>query len=176
MSNLDEYITTIRCDIIKFNEHVKHLIEQLNACGSETQDLLTNLFKAYVSFKDAHFVDYVNEKLSQYEEGELMEADQLMTLTANEYKNMMIQNQWEAPSPHDATIQALKSKVEELQHELKHAPKQQQRKNSHKKKEGQSMKPHRPKWLNNNEKPQKGQLSHIRVWNGNKLYWCSKET
>ena len=31
LSNLDEYITTIRCDIIKFNEHVKRLLEQLNA-------------------------------------------------------------------------------------------------------------------------------------------------
>ena len=115
MSNLDEYITTIGCDIIKFNEHVKRLIKQLNAHGSETQDLLTNLFKAYVSIKDPRFVDYVNEKLSWYEEGELMEADQLMTLTANKYKNMMIQNQWEAPSPHDTTIQALESKVEKLQ-------------------------------------------------------------
>ena len=115
LSNLDEYITTIRCDIIKFNKHVKRLIEQLNACGGETQDLLTNVFKAYVSVKDAHFVDYVNEKLSRYDEGEPMEADQLMTLTANKYKTMMIQNQWEAPSPHDATIQALESKVEKLQ-------------------------------------------------------------
>ena len=25
-------------------------------------------------------------------------------------------------------------------------------------------------------KPHKGQLSHIRVWNGNTWYWCSKET
>ena len=31
LSNLDEYITTIGCDIIKFNEHVKRLQEQLNA-------------------------------------------------------------------------------------------------------------------------------------------------
>ena len=46
LSNLDEYITTIGCDIIKFNEHVKRLLEQLNARGGETQDLLTNLFKA----------------------------------------------------------------------------------------------------------------------------------
>ena len=69
------------------------------------------------------FVDYVNEKLSWYEEGELMEADQLMTLTANKYKNMMIQNQWEAPSPHDVTLQVLESKVEKLQRELKRAPK-----------------------------------------------------
>ena len=121
LSNLDEYITTIGCDIIKFNEHVKHLLEQLNARGGETHNLLTNLFKAYGSIKDARFVDYVNEKLSRYEEGEPMEADQLMTLTANKYKNMMIQNQWEAPSPHDATIQALKSKVEKLQWELKQA-------------------------------------------------------
>ena len=114
-SNLDEYITTIGCDIIKFNEHVKCLLEQLNAHGGETHDLLTNLFKTYVSIKDARFMDYVNEKLSRYEEGEPMEADHLMTLTANKYKNMMIQNQWEAPTPHDATIQALQSKVEKLQ-------------------------------------------------------------
>ena len=75
MSNLDEYITTIRCDIVKFNEHFKCVIEQLNVRGGETQDLLTNLFKAYVSVKDARFVDYINEKLSGYEEGEPMEAD-----------------------------------------------------------------------------------------------------
>ena len=74
-----------------------------------------------MSIKDVCFVDYVNEKLSRYEEGEPMEADQLMTLTANKYKNMMIKNQWEAPSPHDTTIQALESKVEILQRELKHA-------------------------------------------------------
>ena len=122
LSNLDEYITTIGCDIIKFNEHVKCLLEQLNS---------RNLFKAYVSVKDARFVDYITERLSRYEEGEHMEADQLMTLTANKYKNMMIQNQWEEPSPHDATIQALQSKVEKLQQELKWAPKTMQQKNSH---------------------------------------------
>ena len=121
LSNLDECITTIGCDITKFNKHVKRLLEQLNAPGGEDHDLLTNLFKAYVSVKDAHFVNYVNEKLSQYEEGEPMESDQLMTLMANKHKKMMIQNQWEAPYPHDATIQAHQSKVVKLQWELKQA-------------------------------------------------------
>ena len=177
-SNLDEYITTIGCDIIKFNEHVKRLLEQLKARGGKTYDLLTNLFKAYTSVKDAHFVDYVNEKLSRYEEGEPMEADQLMTLTTNKYKNMMIQNQWEAPSPHDATIQALQTKVEKLQRELKQAPKPRQQKNMQPqtKKEGQTVKPQRPKWLVNNEKPKPGQLTQTRMWNGNKWFCCSKET
>ena len=90
-----------------------------------------------------------------------MQADHLMMLTANKYKNMMIQNQWQAPTPHDATIQALQSKVEKLQWELKHAPKPTQQKKQHlqKKKEGQSRKRQHPKWLVNNKKPQPGQLS-----------------
>ena len=121
-------------------------------------------------------MDYINEKLSRYEEGEPMEADQLMTLTANKYKNMMIKNQWEAPSPHDVTIQALKSKVEKLQQELKRAPKVTEQKNPQKRKDNQSTKPQRPIWLTNHEKPQKGQQSRTRVWNGNKWYWCSKDT
>ena len=74
-----------------------------------------------------------------------------MTLTANKYKNMMIKNQWEAPSPHDATIQALESKVEKLQRELKRTPKVSQQKNPQKKKENENTKPQRPKWLINNE-------------------------
>ena len=167
LSNLDEYITTIGWCIIKFNEHVKRVLEQLKAHGGETHDHLTNLFKAYISVKDARIVDYVNEKLSRYEEGEPMDADQLMTLTANRYKNMMIQNQWEAPSPHDATIQALQTKVEKLQRELKQAPKPMQQKNKQPqtKKQGQTGKPQRPKWLVNNEKPQPGQLTRTRMWN-----------
>ena len=115
LSNLDEYITTIECDIIKFNKHGKRLLEQLKAHSGETHDLLTNLFKAYISIKYARFVNYVNEKLSRYKEGEPMEVDQLMTLKANNYMNMMIQDQWEAPSLHDAMIQALQTKVEKLQ-------------------------------------------------------------
>ena len=51
-----------------------------------------------------------------------------------------------------------------------------QHKNPQKKNEGQNTKPQCPKWLSNNEKPHKGQLSRIRVWNGNKWCWCSKET
>ena len=51
------------------------------------------------------------------------------------------------PSPHDATIQALQTKVEKLQRELKRMPKPMQQKNlqPQKKKEGQSVKPQRPK-------------------------------
>ena len=75
LSNLDEYITTIGCDIIKFNEHAKLLLKQLKARSGDTHDFLTNLFKAYISVKDACFVDYVNEKLSRYKEGEPMEVD-----------------------------------------------------------------------------------------------------
>ena len=174
LSNLDEYITTID----KIHRTCQMSSGTTKSPQQGTHDLLTNLFKAYISVKDVHFVDYINEKLSRYKEGEPMEADQLMTLTANKYKNMMTQNQWEVPSPHDATIQAFQTKAEKLQRELKWAPKPMQQKNlqPQKKKEGQSVNPQRPKWLVNNEKPQTGQLSQTRMWNGNKWYLCSKET
>ena len=59
LSNLDEYVPTIGCGIIKLNKHVTHLLEQLNACGGESHVLLTNSFKAYISVKDARIVDYL---------------------------------------------------------------------------------------------------------------------
>jgi hypothetical protein len=45
LSNLDQYILTIGCDIIKFNGYVKYLVDNLAARGETTNDLLGFLFK-----------------------------------------------------------------------------------------------------------------------------------
>jgi len=37
---------------VKFNEHVKDLMDSLYARGQTTEDLLANLFKAYKAVKD----------------------------------------------------------------------------------------------------------------------------
>jgi len=49
---LDLYILSIECDITKFNAYVKDLIDSLMARGEMTNDLLTNLFKAYKAVSD----------------------------------------------------------------------------------------------------------------------------
>ena len=50
LSNLDEYLIETDNDILKFNNHVRMLMDSLTARGETTQDLLTNLFKAYAAF------------------------------------------------------------------------------------------------------------------------------
>ena len=43
LSNLDEYLTATNNDILKFNNHVRMLIDSLTARGETTQDLLSTL-------------------------------------------------------------------------------------------------------------------------------------
>ena len=69
LSNLDEYISTIGNDITKFNGYVKALALGLNARGSKTEDLLSNLFKGYMAISDKSFIKYIASKLEKYEEG-----------------------------------------------------------------------------------------------------------
>ena len=47
LSELHVYIQEVGCDIIKFNQHVKLLVERLSQRGQTSNDLLVNLFKAY---------------------------------------------------------------------------------------------------------------------------------
>ena len=49
LSNLDEYLTETNNDILKFNNHVRMLMDSLTARGEKTQDLLNNMFKAYAA-------------------------------------------------------------------------------------------------------------------------------
>jgi hypothetical protein len=62
LSNLDQYITTVDSDIGKFNQHVKLLIQSLNARNQTTSDLLINLFKGYVGCSDEVFRAWLARK------------------------------------------------------------------------------------------------------------------
>ena len=63
LSNLDTYITVVDNDIENFNLYVK---EQHNR-GEGSQDLLINIFKAYLVVSDKAFVYYINRKKETYE-------------------------------------------------------------------------------------------------------------
>ena len=62
LSSLDTYVHTIGCDISKLNQYVKQLVTNLRARGETTNDLLINLFKAYLSVNDKEFVRYIDSK------------------------------------------------------------------------------------------------------------------
>ena len=48
LSSLDHFITTVGCNITKFNEHVQLLLEGLALRRETTHDLLSNLFKNFL--------------------------------------------------------------------------------------------------------------------------------
>ena len=52
LRSLDQFITTIGCDITRFNAHVQMLLEGLALCWETTHDLLSNLFKGYAATSD----------------------------------------------------------------------------------------------------------------------------
>ena len=61
-SSLDQVITTIVCDITKFNAHVQMLLEGLALRGETTHDLLSNLFKGSAAASDTMFTSYIKRK------------------------------------------------------------------------------------------------------------------
>ena len=50
--------------------YVKNLVDQLQARGQYTNDLLVNLFKGYLSATDRSFTTYIEKKLEAYDEGQ----------------------------------------------------------------------------------------------------------
>jgi hypothetical protein len=70
LSSLDQYIATVDSDIGRFNQHVKLLIQSLNARNQTTSDLLINLFKGYGAGSDETFRAWLNRTQDDHEEGE----------------------------------------------------------------------------------------------------------
>jgi len=100
-------MVSIDSDIIKFNDHVKELLQQLHARGGTTHDLLSNLFKAYKVVKDKEFTKYINDKKNEYDEGKNILPSHLMLLAANKFKTMKQDDEWNAPSEELEQIMAL---------------------------------------------------------------------
>ena len=83
LSTLDSYIPGISHDIIKFNIYMKQLVEELDANGKTTSDLLDNLFKAYQTVPDHTFSRYISSKEDMFDDGENMTPDSLMLMCEN---------------------------------------------------------------------------------------------
>jgi hypothetical protein len=116
LSRLDEYMHETKSDIEVFNDHVKTLVAGLNARGEQTLDLLSNLFKGYMSVSDDSFVDFIKRKKDAYEEGDInLTANELMESTANKYNGLKQQGRWNATSEQDEKIIALQAKIQALE-------------------------------------------------------------
>jgi hypothetical protein len=117
---LDTYIKTVDSDIKKFNIYVKGLLRDLEARGETTQDLLSNLFKGYKAASDEKFVEYIQSKEDDYDDGNAtITATHLMEIALNKYQTRLQANTWKAPTEAEEKIIALEAKLQTMMKQQK---------------------------------------------------------
>ena len=190
LSNLDIELMQNGNDILKFNSHVQVLLDQLAARGETTEDLLTNLFKAYATCSDHTFVKYIADHQTKWEDGESLSAHQLMAKAANKYKILKTKELWEAPTAQDEKIMAMEAKLNSyFKKDGKDKRKRKgdggDKKDKIKRQKpggdkgkgkgkGKKQKKELPHW--HFVRPADGELKKPKMWEGKKWHWCSKET
>ena len=169
LRDLHTYIVRIDSDIIKFNQYVKLQIESLAARGATTEDLLTDLFKAYKQASDQKFVDYIEQKESDYEDGTNFTADQLMTLAQNKYQTKLENGTWNAPTEADEKIIALEAEIKKLQKNKKKGKDDKGKDGKKKDGEKKSGPKEKPAWTK--VAPKEGEAKAKTV-DGKEFFWC----
>ena len=176
LSNLDDYMPTIKCDITKFNAHVKSLIENLGVRGEQTHDLLVNLFKGYEAVSDRNFRAYIAQKQDEYDDGKPLKPDELMLLADNKFKNLVQKGKWNALSEDQEKIIALEAQVAKFKKDAKNSKKREAAYKQDSNKKNKKGKSKKPDWLLNNRAPDKDLLHKQRTWNNNTYFWCDMDT
>jgi len=177
LQTLDTYIVSIDSDIVKFNEHVKDLMQQLAARGETTYDLLSYIFKAYEQVNDKVFVTYIERFKDKFDEGEYIGTNYLMQVAQNKYKLLKEEGKWNAPSSEEEELVALCAEVQNLKilkaNKVKSEgpPKGKQGKGKEKKKYGVPKKPRKPSWMYIPPKPNE---SHTKTVGDKEWHWCPK--
>ena len=129
LKNTVEIMEQQGSDIKKFNNVINDTIDSLAARGEQpSTDLLSNLFKGYLSVADEEFVKYIKDKQADYDEAEFepgavrLTAPQLMAKAFNKYVQRVDKGLWNAPSAQAEEIIALKAEVEQLKAKSKAKP------------------------------------------------------
>ena len=124
LTNLPSVTLKLNSDVHEINKWINNQVESLTSRGETSNDLMTNIFKAYAVVQDKEFVRYVADLKTQYEDGRIdMDADKLMMMGHQKFKNLGLAEVWEAPVDDKKDIvalttteelTALKTTVEEL--------------------------------------------------------------
>ena len=114
---LDNLMEKVANDVEKFNENVKIIVLQIQERGAKVEDenLMVNLFRAYLSVADAVFHRYVEIQKDDYNDGVRdLAPNKLMELAGNKYKSLVEEDMWQAPTASDKEIVALRAQIAEL--------------------------------------------------------------
>lgn len=114
LSSLPSRLEDLKGDIDQLNAFIKVTQDQLSARGETTNDLLSNLFKGYLSSRDVTFRRYMEKKQEDYDDGTAFTIDGLMNQASNKFKSLVQSGKWMAPTDEQAKIIALEAKLSKM--------------------------------------------------------------
>jgi hypothetical protein len=181
MQAISQLMAKLQWQIITFNEAVRELMSRLEARGETSTDLLMYLFDAYLTCKDETFIDYIKVKQREYYDNKLPEytPNDLMHHAEEEYKRLIMENKWEAPSQQEEKIIALLSEINDKRSNGKGNSHGKGKGNGNPKRKGYEKGKRYPKGLSEEElrKPPPRDKMHLpRVFNGKEFWWCHPDT
>jgi hypothetical protein len=101
-------------DVVKFNVCVKAQVSSLAKRGQTTDNLQINLFKGCKKADNVEFQDLIRHKVNDYEEGRVVNVNNLMIGTNMKHRARKLCNKWLAPTKEQEQILALTARVEQL--------------------------------------------------------------
>jgi hypothetical protein len=72
-------------NIFQFNEHVHDLMNYLSTRKETSNNTIVNLLRGYMACTDKKFIEYIEKCRDNYEEGENMTYQELMSKAERKY-------------------------------------------------------------------------------------------
>ena len=185
LTSLDQYMSAVGDDILKFNTYVRGLVRSLGERGEQTYDLITHLTNGYMSCKDKAFRKYIADIIERDEDDPttILTPDILMVRAANKYKSRVQNKTWKQPDDVEKELMALRAEVHKnnrkspFQH--KHSKTDDAKSPAQTKDQKKTFRinpdtwKNRPKWLKDHVRPDN--LTSSRHFGGCQFWFCCDE-
>ena len=174
LSSLPDQLNKLGGNITDLNEYVLQTVDQLAARGEYTQDLIANLFKAYLSSSDNEFREYIKMRQEEYDDGHSFSKEELMNKAANKYKILVQSGKWMAQSEDEKKIIALEAKIAKLEKQKTSKPPANTNKTSNKgKNKGkENGKKKLPDWVYKFPGKEFVDSNKSKTVDGKEYWWC----
>ena len=114
LTELDDYMKSVDNNVTIFDEFVRQQSDGLTAKGKSSSEVMVHLFKGYLAAPDKEFATFIKQKKNDYEEGQDLQEDELMTMAENKFKSLVCTGEWNTPSKEQKEILALTAKLESI--------------------------------------------------------------
>ena len=172
LGHVGKIVVDLNSDIVKVNEKVKALVEELAARGESTNHLLNDLFEGYKVASDKRFVAYIRNKRDEYNDSTVtMEPDTLMYQASNYYVTSVEAEEWDSPTQEEEQIIALEAQVKLLEAHSANFTSNSSSPGSPRtpKTSGGNARNPKPAWMT---EPPGSRQPQTKTVNGKEYHWC----